>query len=196
MSLVGFRSRNHPQQVGTRGSRPDVDDRAITRADFAPLHERFRFTVDAAASKENARLPRYWTAQDDALSLPWDGERVWCNPPYSHPNLEAWTAAAWDKHTAAGLIVMLVPANRTEQQWWQRNVEPFRDRSLGLRTEFLPGRIRFLLPGQLLIGPDERPPFGCCLLIWQRGAETGSPDLSMLARSARQPTLFDSLGTS
>jgi len=62
---------------------------------------------------------------------------------------------------------MLAPANRTEQTWWQQHVEPYRDRPGGvLRTEFLPGRIRFLAPGQGVIKPNERPPFGCCLLIW------------------------------
>ena len=195
MSVVGYRARNHPQQVAVHGADPDVDDRAITAEDFAPLHKRFRFTVDAAASHANARLERYWTADDDALMLPWTAERVWCNPPYSHPNLESWTAKAWDEQQAAEVIVMLVPANRTEQQWWQRNIEPFRDGSAGLRTEFLPGRIRFLRNGQRAIGPNERPPFGCCLLIWEHG--NGSPDgdpvpdLSRLARPVRQPSLFD-----
>jgi hypothetical protein len=45
MSMVGYRARNHPQQVATRGARSSVDDRAITVEDFAPLHERFRFTA-------------------------------------------------------------------------------------------------------------------------------------------------------
>lgn len=169
MSVVGYRARNHPQQVAARGADPDVDDRAITMEDFGPLHDRFRFTVDAAAGAHNARLRRYWTAEDDGLRQPWARERVWANPPYSHPSLERWTVKAWAEWRrlpGPGLIVMLVPANRTEQGWWQRQVEPFRDRGSGLRSEFLPGRIRFLLPGQAEVGPNERPPFGCCLLIW------------------------------
>lgn len=170
MSVVGYRARNHPQQVAARGARPEVDDRAITAEAFAPLHERFAFTVDAAASDENARLPRYWTESDDALRQPWAGERVWANPPYSHPNLERWVVKghleAGGGASAAGLIVMLMPANRTDQGFWQRHVEPYRDRGDGFRVEFLPGRIQFLLPGQAEIDPRERTPFGCCLLIW------------------------------
>lgn len=66
---------------------------------------------------------------------------------------------------------MLLPANRTEQSWWQLMVEPFRDRADSpLSTEFLKGRIRFLKPGQTAVGPNQRPPFGCVLLIWQPGA--------------------------
>lgn len=67
----------------------------------------------------------------------------------------------------APTIVMLLPANRTEQPWWQDLVEPVRDRTGGhLWTEFLRGRRRFVLPGNEGIGMNERPPFGSVLLIW------------------------------
>ena len=95
------------------------------------------------------------------------GERVWCNPPYS--SIEPWVRKAWAEHGVAECIVMLLPANRTEQTWWRDLVEPYRDRvGSPLRTEFIPGRLRFLKPGATTIGANERPPFGCCLLIWQR----------------------------
>lgn len=166
MSLVGFRAQNHPQQV----ARPEVDDRAITWDDFKPLHERFQFTIDAAASHANARLERYWTTEDDALSQSWAGERVWCNPPYS--NIEEWVVKAWDAWQGthecgvAELIVMLLPANRAEQGWWQCHVEPNRDCGGVLRVEFLPGRMRFDRPNAVISPKGDRPPFGCCLLIW------------------------------
>jgi len=167
MSVVGYRAKNHPQQVAARGARSEVDDRSTPREIFGPLNDRFRFTLDACATAENAKCERYWTIADDGLSRPWTGERVWCNPPYSHPNLHRWLNKAWAEwNRGAELIVMLVPANRTEQDWWQRLVEPGRDRSGPLHTEFLPGRIRFLAPGRTVIRPNERPPFGCCLLIW------------------------------
>lgn len=60
---------------------------------------------------------------------------------------------------------MLLPANRTEQGWWQDHVEPFR-RAGQVSVEFLRGRQRFIAPGADGIGPNERPPFGVCLLIW------------------------------
>lgn len=167
MSLVGFKAQNHPQQIARRGRQAKVDDRTVPTEVFAPLHERFRFTVDAAATAENARLPRYWTAEDDGLTQGWSDERVWCNPPYS--DIGPWVRKAWDEWTlyTPELIVMLLPANRTEQGWWQHHVEPYRDQSDGhMRVEFLPGRMRFIQNGRTEIGPNERPPFGCCLLIW------------------------------
>lgn len=60
------------------------------------------------------------------------------------------------------------PANRCEQGWWQRHVEPRRDgpASRGLRVQFLPGRLRFIAHDDTEIRPNARPPFGCALLVW------------------------------
>lgn len=165
MSLVGFRAQNHRQQVRRRGARPEVDNLQTTPEVFDPLHERFRFTLDVAALPHNAKLPRFFTPEDDGLAQPWAGERVWCNPPYS--SIEPWVAKAWQEwNRGAELIVMLLPANRTEQGWWQRWVEPGRFEDGALRVEFLPGRLRFIKHGYDRVAPNQRPPFGCCLLIW------------------------------
>ena len=66
---MSFVARTHPQQ----GYNEAVDDRATTWEDFNPLHERFQFTVDAAASAHNTKLPRYWTRTDDGLAQSWGG---------------------------------------------------------------------------------------------------------------------------
>lgn len=171
--LVGFKAQNHPQQVGANGAAHHVDDRATTPEVFDPLHQRFHFSIDVAAAAHNTKLPRFYSIEDDGLEQSWRGERVWCNPPYS--NITPWLEKAWDEWKRAQLIVMLVPANRTEQGWWQTHVEPFRDRpETPLRVEFLKGRLRFLKPGADAIQPNERPPFGCCLLIWQRAADNAA----------------------
>jgi phage N-6-adenine-methyltransferase len=145
----------------------DIDDRATTPEDFGPLDERFHFTIDAAASPHNTKCQRFWTIEDDGLEQSWSGERVWCNPPFS--NIAPWVRKAWDEFDAE-MVVMLLPANRTEQGWWQEQIEPYRDRGSRLTVEFLPGRMRFIAPGADRIGTNERPPFGCCLLIWANDA--------------------------
>lgn len=104
---------------------------------------------------------------------------MWCNPPYS--GLDRWLEKAWTEWwrqwqpTVVGVpsaphsIVMLLPANRPEQPWWQKWVEPYRDQpEEDLRVRFLPGRLRFIKPGATEVKPNERPPFGCCLLVWSR----------------------------
>jgi phage N-6-adenine-methyltransferase len=165
VSLVGFKSTNHPQQTSARGARDDVDDRGTRWDEFNPISERFGgFTLDVAAAPHNAKCADFYTREDDGLSQPWTG-RVWCNPPYS--DLSAWVSKAWTEIPTCEAIVMLVPANRTEQKWWQTYVEPMRDVDSTFRVEFLPGRMRFDRP-DVVIGPKgDRPPFGCALLIWK-----------------------------
>lgn len=194
MSIAGFKSSNHPQQTSKRGAVDAVDDRGTDQTFFDSLSERFGgFTLDVAAAPHNAKCERFYTAEDDGLSQPWNlrpldlsetldtwaetaAERVWCNPPYS--DLGSWVSKAWSEWSGQradgrrhplgpNLIVMLVPANRTEQRWWQEYVEPLRDRpDSDLRVEFLRGRMRFDRPGWTKPAKGDRPPFGCCLLIW------------------------------
>lgn len=169
MSLVGFRANNHRQQVGKRGANDKVDDRGTLPEFIAEMEERFGvFDLDVAASFENAKARRFYTAEDDGLSLPWIGN-VWCNPPYS--GLAAWVSKAWEEWDCgnAHSIVMLLPANRTEQKWWQDHIEHRRDRSDSpLKVEFLPGRMRFIRPNAVIDPRGDRPPFGCVLAIWRK----------------------------
>lgn len=171
MSLVGFKSSNHPQQVGKRGA-TDRDNLGTDPELFGMLNRRFGFTLDPACTYENRKCATYYTKDVDGLAQPWRFHRVWCNPPYSE--IRRWVEKAlleWAQFEPPELIVMLLPANRTEQRWWQDLVEPRRDREgSALRVEFLRGRQRFVMPGAESIGPNERPPFGCCLLIWQSPA--------------------------
>lgn len=166
MSLVGFKPQNHPGQVKARGAKDKVDDRGTPLEWFDPVRARFDFTVDVAASSMNAKCARFFTIDDDGLSRSWEGERVWCNPPYS--GIRAWVEKAWEEFDSGScdLIVMLLPANRTEQAWWQDLVEPYRDDGEGFTVEFIRRRLEFVQPG----GERKHVPFGCCLLIWQRKA--------------------------
>jgi len=168
MSLVGFAAKNHPQQSRRHGADDATDNRRTPPELYGLLYAEFGFTVDVAASADNAKCATYYTAEDDGSdpSWSWIGERVWCNPPYS--NIGAWVEKAWvQSKQGCQLIVMLVPANRTEQAWWQDLVEPFRDQPNGrLTVRFLRGRLRFDRPGWTKPAKGDRPPFGCCLLIW------------------------------
>jgi phage N-6-adenine-methyltransferase len=169
MTLVGFKGSNHPQQTAKRGASDDVDDRGTDQAFFDSLEERFgKFTLDVAAAAHNAKCDAFYTREDDGLTQGWTGA-VWCNPPYS--DCGAWVKNAWAEwHGSLSVIriVMLLPANRVEQGWWQDWVEPHRDRpDSPLRVEFLRGRMRFDRPGWTPGPKGDRPPFGCCLLIWE-----------------------------
>ena len=178
MSLVRFQAKNHRQQVAARAGADDsVDDRATTIEDFERFDEALGpFTLDVAAAAHNTKCDRYFTYAENGLKQSWAGERVWCNPPYSR--IGHWVDKAWREHETANGIAMLLPANRTEQGWWQQMVEPTRDRpGSPLRVLFLPGRMRFIKAGAERVGPNERPPFGCCLLTWNLPLPTPQPSL-------------------
>jgi phage N-6-adenine-methyltransferase len=183
MSQAGIVPRNHPKQVRARRSNlqlfgdptDGVDDRRTPRSLFAPLHARYDFTVDAASSVENALLPRFWTRAENGLHQRWLGERVWCNPPYSE--IPEWVGKAFNECIGSDAgAVMLLPADRTEQPWWQRWVEPYREKpGSGVATQFIEKRVKFGLPpghpdgdkglAQGRKGGGYRyPPFGCVLV--------------------------------
>lgn len=67
MSMSGFRGSNHPQQIGRRGARDEVDDRGTDLADFARFDERFAFDLDVAAAPHNAKCSRYFTRDSNGL---------------------------------------------------------------------------------------------------------------------------------
>lgn len=95
----------------------DSDEWETPHELFKRLHDEFQFTVDAAASKQNAKLPRYWTTRDDGLAQDWSGERVWVNPPYSRPG--PWLYKAAQTRREGAHVVMLVPASVGSRVWWQ-----------------------------------------------------------------------------
>lgn len=190
MSLVGFPARNHPQQA----VRDEVDDRRTPRELFDPLNAVHRFTLDVAASEKNRLCARHYDRDTDGLLRSWAGERVWCNPPFSR--LEPWVAKAWGEMRAGcELVVMLLPANRCEQKFWQEWVEPFRDGEpvdgISLRTRFLKGRPRFAAPDAPVPHKGDRPPFGCVILTW----ETTRPERALAIASDRSRSIPQAVAT-
>lgn len=129
---------------------------------FEPLHREFGFTMDVAATLENAltrphdsktchyigpwdsehgtgstwrlalpgeRCPGcgvavgwFFTKKDDALSQDWEGERVWCNPPYSAPLVGQFVEKCAEHAKAGGLAVMLLNATTTDTRWFHKHI--------------------------------------------------------------------------
>lgn len=155
--------------------RPEDDEnsRYTPRALILQLHREFGFTVDVASAAETPAaqiIGRFWTKADDGLKQSWAGERVWCNPPFD--DLETWIKKAWFE-LAAPLVVMLIPANRTEQPFWHKWIEPQRDNGGPLTTRFIAARIEFGFPGNPEGVGVGSPQFGCVLLIWKRSVVKG-----------------------
>lgn len=139
------------------------EDWETPQALFDHLNDKYRFTLDAAASPENAKCPNYYTVDDDALSCNWDGV-VWCNPPYSH-GIGKWVEKARLESVRGATVVMLIPA-RTDTRWFHRDV--FGGAS---QLYFISGRLRFS-------GSDVNAPFPSCVAVFG-GATLGSAQLQI-----------------
>lgn len=160
-----------PRVINGKVRKPSKDsDELYTPAHiFDPLHREFGFTVDVASCAEAAKVPRYYDIQSDGLKQSWAGERVWLQPPYSH--IAPWIVKTHREiRLYCPLVVALLPANKTEQPWWQDYVEPFRDGSLyphfSIETRFLRKRIAFGKPGNPK-GTGSGT-FASVLVIWRR----------------------------
>jgi phage N-6-adenine-methyltransferase len=145
-----------------------VDTRGTDPALFRRFDDEFHFTIDVAASQDNAKCERFYTLEDDGLIQDWEGEVVWCNPPYS--DLKAWVAKAFNARDA--VVVMLLPANRTEQPWWQTYIEPFRDKGGRVETRFIAGRQKFSGSGS-----GGSAPFGSVAVIFRTDMSYSSQNM-------------------
>ena len=109
---------------------------------FKPLHEEFQFTVDAAASAENHKLPTYWTKETDGLAQSWAHERVFCNPPYSRGNVKAFFLKAYEetrlRANPCKIAVLLIPTY-TERAWFHEFRNCFECRFIQTRIQFIGG---------------------------------------------------------
>ncbi|WP_319748930.1 DNA N-6-adenine-methyltransferase [Escherichia coli] len=79
---------------------------------FRNLHREFGFSMDGAATKHDTLLPRF---TDDIHNQSWDGERVFCNPPYSD------TKTFLVKASEADLAVFLIPY-RPQTIYWLKHI--------------------------------------------------------------------------
>jgi site-specific DNA-methyltransferase (adenine-specific) len=105
---------------------------------YRSLDEEFRFTLD----------PCPCAGWPDGLTRQWDGERVYCNPPYGR-GIERWLIKAHE----ADLAVYLLPA-RTDTKWWHE---------YALKADeirFVRGRLRFE-------GATNPAPFPSVILIFR-----------------------------
>lgn len=106
---------------------------------FDPLHAEFKFTLDACATRENAKVPLFFDEARNGLAQDWDRHRVWMNPPYGR-EIYAWTRKARESAKRGALVVGLLPAS-CDLAWWHDDVIGF------AAVRFIRGRVRFLTGG-------------------------------------------------
>jgi phage N-6-adenine-methyltransferase len=121
------------------------------------------FSMDLAASHENAIARTYFTEKEDSLNPdltwnPYPGCWAWLNPPYS--KIYPWVEKAAREAEKGAHICVLVPAS-VGSDWWQEWVNPY------AYVSFLKGRLTFggTLPNPKTGKPDPYPK-DCALLLY------------------------------
>lgn len=109
-----------------------TDNWATPQGLFDELNKEFSFTIDVCANSDNAKCRRYYTKAQDGLKQNWDGENVFCNPPYGR-EIGKWVKKASESNT---LVVMLLPA-RTDTKWFHEYIYNKAE------VRFLKGRLKF-----------------------------------------------------
>lgn len=102
---------------------------------FDELDKEFSFTLDPCASKQNAKCKKYYTKEDNGLLQDWNGEIVFCNPPYGK-DIYKWVEKCYNHHIDGGKSVLLLPV-RTDTKYFHKfiyNIDNIR---------FLKGRLKF-----------------------------------------------------
>ena len=120
---------------------------------FAKLNRVFRFTLDAAASAENAKCELYFDLKDDGLIQDWGRHRIFLNPPYGRC-IALWVRKALDASRKGATVVMLVPA-RTDTAWFHE-VAMHPD----AEVRFVRGRLKFG-------GSKHAAPFGNIVVVFR-----------------------------
>jgi len=101
---------------------------------FEELNNEFHFTLDPCATAQNAKCVKFFTEEDDGLAQSWDGETVFCNPPYGR-NTEKWVKKAFETRTETA-VVLLVPA-RTDTRWFHEYINGKAE------VRFIRGRLKY-----------------------------------------------------
>jgi site-specific DNA-methyltransferase (adenine-specific) len=112
-----------------------TDEWPTPQSFFDVLDAEFHFTLDACATRRNAKCARYYTAAQDGLRQDWGTHRVFCNPPYGR-EMRAWARKCFEASQAGALVVLLAHA-RTDTRWFHGWVYGKAE------LRFIKGRLRF-----------------------------------------------------
>ena len=121
---------------------------------FKNLHQEFGLTLDGAASKHDALLPRF---TDDIHNQSWVGEKVFCNPPYS--DIPSFLVKA----SEADLAVFLIPY-RPQTTYWLKHIFT---NPLCHEIRILHRAVKFLPPAGHN-GLVVRAPFPAALVVFKK----------------------------
>jgi site-specific DNA-methyltransferase (adenine-specific) len=113
----------------------NTEDWATPQAFFEELNNEFNFTLDPCATAENAKCKKFFTKEQNGLLQSWQGETVFCNPPYGK-EISKWVEKADAEAQAGATVVLLIPA-RTDTKYFHKHIYQ------RYETRFIQGRLHF-----------------------------------------------------
>lgn len=131
-----------------------TDEWATPQWLFDELDAEFHFDLDPCATDENHKCAKYYTKADDGLAKNWDGQSVFCNPPYGR-QIGKWVRKAYEEAQKPGTtVVLLVPA-RTDTKWFHEYIYGKAE------IRFIRGRLRFN-------NSKQSAPFPSMVVVWRK----------------------------
>lgn len=85
---------------------------------FEVLDAEFCFTLDPCAERHTAKCRNFYSPELDGLSQDWQGESVFCNPPYSRGNIDLWAEKCYNESQKPNTTVVALLPVSTSADWW------------------------------------------------------------------------------
>ena len=124
---------------------------------FNLLDEKFHFTLDPCATKENTKCKKFFTNEQDGLRQNWKGERVFVNPPFS--KIDSWVNKCYKEGIKENTIVVMIIPSRTDTRYWHNYIMKANE------IWFCKGRVNFLLEG---MKPTHGSTFPLAIIVFKR----------------------------
>lgn len=131
---------------------------------FRYFDEKYHFQLDAAAREDNALCERFIGPETDSLSVPWQAQTVWLNPPYGR-GVGRWVEKAYREAKAGKTVGVLIFA-RTDTRWWHDFVMK------SLVVYLIRGRLKFVAGDGSASNPATAP---SCFVVFGRYPPPGGP---------------------
>jgi len=135
---------------------------------YNQLDSEFGFTLDAAASDDNAKCKKYYTMEDDALTKDWSNEVVFCAPPNGTSIKRKFIKKAWEESRKGAVVVLFIPVDTSTKIFISDLVKG--------QIRFIHGRLTFTTHGVERKDSSTYPSMICVFDINRK------PDMYMVDR--------------
>lgn len=112
------------------------NDWATPQDFYDKLNDEFHFTLDPCADELNHKCDKYFIKEQNGLLQDWQGNIVFCNPPYGKA-IGDWVKKAYEEAQKPNTtVVMLIPA-RTDTKYFHEFIYKKHE------IRFVKGRLKF-----------------------------------------------------